>query len=233
MEQTRSLQQAEASIFAGERTHVGSSYTKLLWIFFFMSFIGLVGETLQHYFAFNEWESRPGFIWGPFSPIYGTAAVLITVILEPLQKKNVLLLIGVGAIIGGGLEFLASWAMETFGGIVAWSYQGRPFNLAGRTDLFHALVWGSLGAAWVKIALPLVNKAFDKINLTCKLSKVLTVALSIFLVLEIVMTISVLARAHIRAQDVPPQNAFEQYLDDAYPTDMLQKRFHNMGGLGT
>lgn len=222
----------ETSAFLPERTHIRDSFSKLVWIFLLMSFVGLVGETLQHYFAFNEWESRPGFIWGPLSPIYGTAAVLLTLILEPFQKKNPLLLIAIGAIVGGGLEYFASWAMETFGGIVAWSYLNNPFNFDGRTDLFHALVWGTLGTLWVKIGLPLCEKGFSFINLKSKVFQFLTAALSVFLVLNIVMTICVLVRTDDRASGVPPQNAFEQYIDYAYPTDILQKRFHNMGGLG-
>lgn len=222
----------ETSAFLPERTHIRDSFSKLVWIFLLMSFVGLVGETLQHYFAFNEWESRPGFIWGPLSPIYGTAAVLLTLILEPFQKKNPIVLIAIGAIVGGGLEYFASWAMETFGGIVAWSYLNNPFNFDGRTDLFHALVWGTLGTLWVKIGLPLCEKGFSFINLKSKVFQFLTAALSVFLVLNIVMTICVLVRTDDRASGVPPQNAFEQYIDYAYPTDMLQKRFHNMGGLG-
>lgn len=222
----------ETSAFLPERTYIRESFSKLVWVFLLMSFVGLVGETLQHYFAFNEWESRPGFIWGPLSPIYGTAAVLLTLILEPFQKKNPLVLIAIGAIVGGGLEYFASWAMETFGGIVAWSYLNNPFNFDGRTDLFHALVWGTLGTLWVKIGLPLCEKGFSFINLKSKVFQFLTAALSVFLVLNIVMTICVLVRTDDRASGVPPQNAFEQYIDYAYPTDMLQKRFHNMGGLG-
>lgn len=222
----------ETSAFLPERTYIRESFSKMVWVFLLMSFVGLVGETLQHYFAFNEWESRPGFIWGPLSPIYGTAAVLLTLILEPFQKKNPIVLIAIGAIVGGGLEYFASWAMETFGGIVAWSYLNNPFNFDGRTDLFHALVWGTLGTLWVKIGLPLCEKGFSFINLKSKVFQFLTAALSVFLVLNIVMTICVLIRTDDRASGVPPQNAFEQYIDYAYPTDMLQKRFHNMGGLG-
>ena len=231
MEQATALERSSSPAIS-ERTHVGESFTKLLWVFLLMSVVGLIGETLQHYLVFNEWESRPGFIWGPFSPIYGTAAVLLTLILEPLQKKNALVLIAIGAIVGGGLEYFASWAMETFGGIVAWSYLNNPFNFDGRTDLFHALVWGTLGMLWVKIGLLLCEKGFSYLNLKSKLSRFVTVALSVFLVLNIIMTICVLVRTDDRASGIPPQNAFEQYIDYAYPTEMLQKRFHNMGGLG-
>ena len=59
-----------------------------------------------------------------------------------------------------------------------------------------------------------------------------TAALSIFMALDVAMTIIVLLRADARTDGIPPQNPIEQFCDTAYPTDMLQKRFHNMGGLG-
>lgn len=215
-----------------ERTHVADSLSKLVWVFLIMSFVGLVGETLQHYVAFNEWESRAGFIWGPLSPIYGTAAVLLTILFERFQKKSTLFLILLAGIAGASLEYFASWAMETYWGVVAWSYLNAPLNFDGRTDVFHGIIWGVLGALWVKVGLPLCERVFDRINLKGKAYRIVTSALSVFLVLDIVMTICVLLRAEDRSNEIPPQSAFGQYIDTEYPTDMLQKRFHNMGGLG-
>ena len=62
MDQATAIER-NASIKESERTHISESFTKLVWVFLLMSFVGLVGETLQHYIVFNEWESRPGFIW--------------------------------------------------------------------------------------------------------------------------------------------------------------------------
>lgn len=219
-------------IHAPRSSAICKNPSQLIWVFMIMSIAGLVGETLQHYVAFNEWESRAGLIWGPFSPIYGLAAVIITVCLEPLQRKNTVLLLVVGGIIGGGLEYFASWAMETYWGVVAWSYLEAPLNFDGRTDVFHMIIWGALGVLWVKIGLPLCQKVFDRINLQGKLYRICTVLLSIYLVLDIAMTIAVLLRADARTHDVPPQNAFEQYCDDIYPNEVLSERFQNMGGIG-
>ncbi len=230
MESVRELANlAEAS---HRQTHIADHFGQLLWVFVGMSIVGLAGETLQHFLAFNEWESRPGFIWGPFSPIYGLAAVLLTVILEPLQHKGVPLLLAVGAVVGGSLEYFASWAMETYWGVVAWSYINLPFNFDGRTDLFHCLVWGSLGVLWVKIGLQICQRIFDRIDQQGTAYRICTAAMSVFIALNIVMTCVVLLRAEARSEGIPPQNDLEQFCDAAYPTDMLQKKFHNMGGLG-
>lgn len=215
-----------------EQTHLAEHPGQLVWIFMGMSVVGLMGETLQHLVAFGELESRAGFIWGPFSPIYGLAAVLLTMLLEPLQDKGVPLLLAVSAVVGGSLEYFASWAMETFWGVVAWSYLNIPLNFDGRTDVFHCLIWGTIGVLWVKVGLQLCQRIFNRVNTTGAPYRVATAALSVFMALDIAMTIIVLLRADARTDGIPPQNPIEQFCDTAYPTDMLQKRFHNMGGLG-
>lgn len=215
-----------------EQTHLAEHPGQLVWIFMGMSVVGLAGETLQHLVAFGELESRAGFIWGPFSPIYGLAAVLLTMLLEPLQDKGVPLLLTVSAVVGGSLEYFASWAMETFWGVVAWSYLNIPLNFDGRTDVFHCLIWGTIGVLWVKVGLQLCQRIFNRVNTTGAPYRVATAALSIFMAFDIAMTIIVLLRADARTDGIPPQNPIEQFCDTAYPTDMLQKRFHNMGGIG-
>ena len=231
VELARELNRHSASA-THEQTHLAEHPGQLVWIFMGMSVVGLMGETLQHLVAFGELESRAGFIWGPFSPIYGLAAVLLTMLLEPLQDKGVPLLLAVSAVVGGSLEYFASWAMETFWGVVAWSYLNIPLNFDGRTDVFHCLIWGTIGVLWVKVGLQLCQRIFNRVNTTGAPYRVATAALSIFMALDIAMTIIVLLRADARTDGIPPQNPIEQFCDTAYPTDMLQKRFHNMGGLG-
>ena len=162
-------------------THIAEHFGQLLWVFTIMSVIGLFGETLQHYIAFGEWESRMGFIWGPFSPIYGLAAVLFTITLEPLQDRAVPVPLIVAAVVGGSLEYFASWAMETYWGVVAWSYQDQPLNINGRTDVFHSLVWGTLGTLWVKIGLPICQLAFDRVHTDGRAYRITTAALAVFM----------------------------------------------------
>ena len=56
--------------------------------------------------------------------------------------------------------------------------------------------------------------------------------MTVYLVLNIITTVIVLIRADERAEGVPPANAIELIVDQVYPSDQLQDRFENMGGLG-
>ena len=44
---------------------------KLFWYFLIFSILGLIIETLYCYLLSGVLESRKGFIWGPFCPVYG------------------------------------------------------------------------------------------------------------------------------------------------------------------
>lgn len=213
-----------------------STLLMLTWVFTIMSIVGLVGETIQHYVAFDgELESRAGFIWGPFSPIYGLASLLLTLLalkIDEGETRSSLTIFCIAALVGGAVEYFASWAMETFWGIVAWSYLEIPGNFNGRTDIFHMVIWGLLGLAWVKLGWPVVKKAFAKVNTTGLAYRVITWALFVFLICDTVMTIAVMLRADARTHGDVANTPIEQMLDTYYPNEVLQARFENMGGIG-
>ena len=208
----------------------------LTWVFAIMSVVGLAGETLQHYLFFGgELESRAGFIWGPFSPIYGLAAFLLTCLalrFEDGKQRSALRVFCVAALVGGGLEYLCSWAMETFWGVVAWSYLEVPGNFNGRTDIFHMVLWGALGLAWVRVGYPFVKRSLAKVNTQGLAYRIITWALFVFLICDAAMTIAVMLRADARTNGIPASTPFEQMLDEFYPNEVLQARFENMGGIG-
>lgn len=225
-----------AKVKAVETSKRSSTLLMLTWVFAIMSIAGLVGETIQHYFAFDgEWESRAGFIWGPFSPIYGLAAMLLTIFALKLDNGKThsnLFIFLVAAFVGGAVEYIASWAMETFWGIVAWSYLEIPGNFNGRTDIFHMVLWGLLGLAWVKIGYPWTKKVFSKINTASFAYRIITWTLFVFLICDALMTIAVMLRADARTNGIAATTPIERILDTYYPNEVLQSRFENMGGIG-
>ena len=107
----------------------------LVWIFAVCSVLGLVGETVVSYFVDGRWENRAGFLWGPFSPIYGVGGVLMTLALARLSDARGGVLFGVAAVVGAAFEWFAGWFWENAFGIVAWDYSSQPFNLGGHTCL--------------------------------------------------------------------------------------------------
>lgn len=211
---------------------IAKRFSTVLWVFVVMSMAGLLFETIQHIFEYQELESRAGLLWGPFSPIYGCAAVILTLVLEPLSHKSTLFIFAVAAVVGGVVEYGTSLAMEMCWGVVAWSYLEMPFNIHGRTSLFHCVVWGALGALWVRLGLPFAQSVFDRIDLDGKKYRIITAIVTVFMVINIAMTMLVMFRAEARVQGIPATTPIEQFCDKHYPNEVLQARFENMGGIG-
>ncbi len=214
------------------RELLSRNFFKLLWIFVALSVCGLIGETLQHLVEYGEWEHRAGLVWGPFSPIYGSAAAFLLLLLEPFLSLPTIVLFAVSAVVGGSVEYLAHWAMETFWGVVAWSYQDWPLNFDGRTDVAHSILWGVIGVVWLRLGVPVCDCVFERINVESISYKVISSCLAVFMVFNIFFTITSLIRADERTRDVPPNDVIDTICDTYLTDDYLRSRFNNMGGLG-
>ena len=81
------------------------SFFTLFWIFFSASILGLFLEDIFHLVVYGGWESRAGFVWGPFSPIYGVGAVVLTLFLNRFYYTHDLIIFLVAMVLGSCLEF--------------------------------------------------------------------------------------------------------------------------------
>jgi uncharacterized membrane protein len=95
--------------------------------------------------------------------LYGVGGICLAVTLYPLRDKNILFAFIVGFVVGSVVEYACAWMEEEFLGERSWDYSSLPFNLHGRICLSYSLIWGVLGAAWVKLFYPWLCKAFLKI----------------------------------------------------------------------
>ena len=110
--------------------------------------IGLIIETVYHMVIVDpgHYQDRAGMLFGPFSPIYGCGAVLMTIFLNRFHKSNWLVIFLVAAVIGGAFEAFVSLFMQYAFGAVAWDYSNMPGSLfGGRTCLPFMACWGLLG----------------------------------------------------------------------------------------
>lgn len=205
--------------------------TKLFWLFVVGSFIGLVVEVIYHVAVYGEYESRAGLVWGPFSPIYGTGAVVLTVLLNRLGKAPIVSIFLVAMVSGSMVEYVTSWGLETFFGAVAWDYSGTFGSIHGRVNFMFGVMWGTLGVMWVKLFIPAFDRMTSWIDWESALPKMLTFIFVAFMVVNIVFTLQAFARESARASGLQPANAIDQFYDAQFPTEWMNERFHmSIGG---
>lgn len=195
-------------------------------IFLLCSFLGLVVETVVSYFVDGRWESRAGFVFGPFSPIYGLGAVLITVAVNPLRGRGLALQFVMAGFVGAALEYVAGWFFENRYGIVAWSYVDHPLNLHGHTSIVMVVVWGLLGIVWGLWALPYAVKAIERIPHDVR--KPLTVMAFVLIMADSALTIACLDSWFWRSAGYPIENPLQQFCATYFGDDFMRARFETM-----
>lgn len=119
----------------------------VLLLFFSGCVVGWVYEEI-FYFVTEDWIGNRGFLYGPYLPVYGTGAVLMTVFLQNF-KKNPILLFLLAMLITGVLEYFTGLAMWLIWHDRWWDYTGLFMNIQGFVCLRSVITFGIGGLALI------------------------------------------------------------------------------------
>ena len=214
---------ARDSIFTRD---VELSFFNLFWIYTIASVVGLVLETVVSAPIDGEWRNRYGLVWGPFSPIYGVGAVLMTLFLHRLRHRNWLLVFLAAALLGGTFEWCAGTVWQDAFGFVAWSYQDQPLNIQGKTCLGIAVVWGILGVLWIKVLMPVTVRVAELIPERARTT--VTAACFAFAVVDAVVTVSAFGFWFGRQVGMPVDTPLRQFFATWFGDEFMSTRFELM-----
>lgn len=222
----------------GDRGFIELDFFNLFWVFVVCCVLGLIIETVYHMVVVDPgvYQDRAGMLFGPFSPIYGFGAVLMTVALNRFYKSNFLIIFLVSAVIGGLFEAAVSWFMQTAFGAVAWDYSGStifglfPDPIAdlfqGRTSALFMCMWGALGCVWIKVCLPWLLKLINLIPWKARYG-VTTVCAALMLV-NGVMTLEALDCWYQRESGYSPTSPVEEFYAKNFDNAYMEHRFQSM-----
>lgn len=120
-------------------------------LFMFYSFAGWLLEVILGMLEHKKVVNR-GFLIGPICPIYGTGAIILSLL---LHTNNSIPLIIIVSLVGGALlEYGASWLMEKIFRVRWWDYSNKPGNINGRICLESVIAFGIFGVLIVKVTTP-------------------------------------------------------------------------------
>ncbi|TKJ17044.1 hypothetical protein CEE44_00730 [Candidatus Woesearchaeota archaeon B3_Woes] len=131
--------------------------SKLLLLFAIFSIAGWVGELFYRNFISKNKNLNPGFLKGPYLPIFGFGAVLVYLIF--LININLILMILISTLILTLLEFTTGLILLKFN-IELWNYSTKKFNYKGLISLGVVVIWIILCIVSIIWLFPL----FKKIN---------------------------------------------------------------------
>lgn len=175
------------------------SIWKILAYFIVYSVIGFIVETIYGMISKGTLESRQGLLYGPFCPIYGVGAVAMILALHYFNKNTGRLFVG-GFLVGSVVEYILSFLGEVILHLKWWDYSDRPFNLNGRICVYFSVMWGLLAVLFMSYFHPKVDKLMEniKLKLKHKTGKTIIVIISIFLVIDCILTMYALNAFFVR-----------------------------------
>lgn len=168
-----------------------------LLLFFIYSFIGWMIEVICKLISDKKIINR-GFLIGPYCPIYGTAALCMTILLTKYLQDPLILFI-MSIVISGVLEYVTSYLMEKLFQARWWDYSTKRFHINGRVCLETVIPFGILGMVLLYLANPFFFTLIDSIPVTI-LHLITGILLIVYLVDNIISYCVILGFKHIATE---------------------------------
>lgn len=204
----------------------GLCLDKIIWVFFISALGGDLIETVYVKLTADIWMSRSSVLYGSFSIVWGVGAALLTVLLHGFSDKEDRFIFLGGFFLGGTYEYLCSVFTEVFFGTVFWDYSDMPFHIGGRTNLLFCIFWGILALVWVKICYPPISRWIEKIPPVT--GKILTWAGVVLMTCDILISAMAMIRYVERSEGISAENQVEQFVDEQYPDEMIERVWPNL-----
>lgn len=156
--------------------------------FFICSILGFLLETL--FYTFCKWDGGSGFLYGPWTPVYGLGAIIIIIIFDFIFKKiktkkflKFIIFFITTCILLSIIELIGGVLIEKIFSITFWDYSNHKFHIGKYISLEMAIVWGLASTIFIFLLRPLINKFIDKIP------KIITYLLLVLFVIDNIATL--------------------------------------------
>lgn len=200
---------------------------RVFWLFLIAGFAGDLIEVVFWWVTRGELISRSSLLYGPFSLVWGLAAVLLTLVFRRMDDQGAVQIVLVGTVLGGVYEYICSWLQEALFGACFWDYRHLPLNLNGRINLVFCLFWGFAALVWVRLFFPAMCALIDRVPR--QTGRRAAAAAAVLLICSTVLSAAALYRMNQRRAGVPAVGAVTRFLDKTYPDSRLKDRYPNMG----
>lgn len=163
------------------------SIVNLVLLFFTYAIAGWCMEVCLKYHQYHRFINR-GFLTGPWLPIYGFGALLITLGVNAISgvEHSIGTTFLISFVLCGTVEYAASWIMEKRFHARWWDYSQKPMNLNGRVWIGNLILFGLAGVGVDNLANPLLFKLFNSIGLRVRM--VIAMILLVLIAADYVVT---------------------------------------------
>ena len=225
-EQVKALKRARLNVRDEWLDHMRPGFYQYVIIFMVASVAGLILEMTWMLISSGRTELRVGLVWGPFSPLYGFGACLLTMVLWNFRTAPKAQVFFISALLGGGLEQTTGMLMEDLFHAQSWTYIGLPDAITQWIAWRFLFAWGVLGLVWCRVVMP---EVIYRIGEPTNRRQIVIVSLmTAFLVVDMLATVFCFYRKACRDAGIPPHNAVEEYVDSRFNDEFIANRFQNL-----
>lgn len=163
---------------------------KIIFYLIIYSFLGWCLESLYKTIMYKK-ATNSGFLYGPFCPMYGIAAVFMVVI--GTYFNNIFSIFVISFLMFSIWEYVVAVLLEKIFNTKYWDYSNFKFNIHGRVCLKNSIYWGILGVLLVFIIHPQIEKItnFVPSNIIIYLDVVLCGAIIVDMLVTIFKTMTI------------------------------------------
>ena len=188
--------------------------TEIILLFFIYAILGWFVEVI--YRALNNGVFiNPGFLNGPWCPIYGFGVIGVTTLLEPFRYSPFILFIG-AVVVTTILELITGFLLEKLFHKKWWDYSNRPFNIGGYICLLFSIGWGLASMLVVEYIHPEVIRITGAIPNMVAI--ILILVLTLLLIIDLAVTVNTIFKLNRKLE----------YLEEL--TGLIRRTSDEMGG---
>lgn len=176
-------------------------------VFMIYSILGFIVEIISCTITTKKPVYNRGFLIGPYLPIYGTGAFLITLTLSRYSSDPLALFI-MSAVYCSVLEYFTSLIMEKIFHLRWWDYTQNKFNINGRVCLKNAVLFGLAGLVIVEIMDPIIlDFVYEIPNLYLY---IISGFLFIIFLIDLIITLRIMVGVKVNVGKLDNRDATEQ-----------------------
>jgi len=165
---------------------------KLIVIFFTIyAFTGWIIEVIYRSFTRRKFIN-PGFLFGPFVPVYGIGALFIIMIQNYISTLHIAGQFLIYVIVLSIIEFFTGEFFEQIFNLKLWDYSDTKLNLKGKVSLVFSLAWGFLAIVVSHLLHPVISSQVYKLSLSY--STILSAGIAAYFITDTAYSVASLNR---------------------------------------
>ena len=197
-------------------------FCRYVFLFFIYSFLGWCLEVACKLVSDHKFVNR-GFLIGPYCPIYGHGALIMTVLLNRYLNDPVTLFIMI-ILCCSLLEYFTSYFLEKIFHTRWWDYSGYRFNINGRICLETMVPFGLFGLFIMYVTNPFFLGLINKISTPLLIS--LTVIFLIVYFIDNIISFKIIKNIQHVGEDIQKRQLIKKD-DTERITHLVKKQVEN------